>query len=76
MNHAYCLEKRQASRFTSSVTQLWFTQNIFITQHMFILYSPHTSDLNSPLVALFILALVVTMVVVITSVLGGWCTQD
>jgi len=49
---------------------------MFITQHMFILYSTHTSDLNSPLVALFILALVVTMVVVITSVLGGWCTQD
>ena len=41
---------------------LLFTQNMFITQHMFILYIKHTSDLNSPCV-LFFLALVVTMVV-------------
>ena len=41
---------------------LLFTQNMFITQRMFILYSTHTSDPNSP-GALFILALVLTMVV-------------
>ena len=64
---AYCFEKkRQVYRFTRRVIQFYlnllFTQNIFITQHMFILYSTHTSDLNSP-GALFILALVVTIVV-------------